>query len=153
MQSNQSAIRDTASWNCNLEVEELHTYFVGSSEYGSALVHNGQGNYIKKPAVPTENEIIKGIKAPGKFDATVASEAEARRLVQTALPHATELPPAVAGQPYPSPPKGVKAWFQVHPPDAAPGSGLPDLPHIKYADWTGGKRGSGGNWGHIFFPF
>jgi hypothetical protein len=103
--------------------------------------------------VPTESEIIKGIKAPGKFDATVASEGEARRFVQTALPHATELPAAVAGQPYPSPPKGVKAWFQVHPPDSTPGSGLPDLPHIKYADWTGGKRGSGGSWGHIFFPF
>ncbi|HMP03758.1 MAG TPA: polymorphic toxin-type HINT domain-containing protein [Gemmatales bacterium] len=25
----------------NLEVEEFHTYFVGASEYGSALVHNG----------------------------------------------------------------------------------------------------------------
>jgi hypothetical protein len=33
----------------NLEVEELHTYFVGSSQHGSALVHNGTGNYIKKP--------------------------------------------------------------------------------------------------------
>jgi len=26
------------------------------------------------------------------------------------------------------------------------------LPHIKYADWTGGKKGSGGTWGHLFFP-
>ncbi len=34
----------------NLEVEEFHTYFVGASEYGSALVHNGQGNYIQQPA-------------------------------------------------------------------------------------------------------
>jgi len=33
----------------NLEVEELHTFFVGDCEIGSALVHNGQGNYIKKP--------------------------------------------------------------------------------------------------------
>jgi hypothetical protein len=33
----------------NLEVEELHTFFVGDSAAGSALVHNGQGNYIKKP--------------------------------------------------------------------------------------------------------
>jgi hypothetical protein len=32
----------------NLEVEELHTFFVGG-EVSSALVHNGQGNYIKKP--------------------------------------------------------------------------------------------------------
>ncbi|MBX9681577.1 MAG: SEC-C domain-containing protein [Gemmataceae bacterium] len=36
----------------NLEVEELHTYFVGSSEHGSALVHNGEGNYIQQPATP-----------------------------------------------------------------------------------------------------
>jgi hypothetical protein len=33
----------------HLEVEELHTFFVGASGHGSALVHNGQGNYIKKP--------------------------------------------------------------------------------------------------------
>jgi hypothetical protein len=30
-------------------VEELHTFFVGTSGHGSALVHNGQGNYTKKP--------------------------------------------------------------------------------------------------------
>jgi hypothetical protein len=126
----------------------LHTYFVGSSEYGSALVQNGQGNYIKKAAVPTENEIIKGIKAPGRFDATVASEAEARRLVQTALPHATEVPPAVPGA-YPKPAPGVKAWFQVQPAEPSAGN---DLPHVKYEDWTGGKKRTGGSWGHIFFP-
>jgi hypothetical protein len=101
--------------------------------------------------VPTENDIIDGIKRPGTFDAAVASEADATRLVQTALPHATRLPPAVAWQPYSSP-HGVKARFQVHPPDATLGSGLPNLPHVKYADWTGGKRGKGGSWGHIFFP-
>jgi Pretoxin HINT domain len=28
----------------NMEVEELHTYFVGASGTGSALVHNGRGN-------------------------------------------------------------------------------------------------------------
>jgi hypothetical protein len=33
----------------NLEVEELHTFFVGTSGHGSALVHNGQGNYTKSP--------------------------------------------------------------------------------------------------------
>ena len=133
----------------NLEVEELHTYFVGSSEHGSALVHNGQGDYIKKPAVPTEADYVKGVKAPGKYDATVGSEAEARRILQQALPHAQELLPAVAGQPYPSPPYGVKAWFQVQPAEPDVGN---MLPHIKYADWTGGKKGSGGTWGHLFFP-
>lgn len=32
----------------------MHSNFVGSSEHGSTLVHNGQGDYIKKPAVPTK---------------------------------------------------------------------------------------------------
>ena len=53
------------------------------------------------------------------------------------------------GVPYPSPPPGVKAWFQVQPAEPNVGN---MLPHIKYADWTGGKKGSGGTWGHLFFP-
>jgi hypothetical protein len=92
---------------------------------------------------------IDGVKAPGRYDATVESEGEARQIVEQALPHALELPPAVAGQPYSSPPKGVKASFQVHPAEPAVGN---NLPHIKYEDWTAGKKGSGGTWGHLFFP-
>jgi hypothetical protein len=107
------------------------------------------GAYPERPAVPTEADHVNGVKAPGKYDATVGSEAEARRIVRQAPPHAQEVPPAVTGQPYASPPKGVKAWFQVHP--AEPDVGNP-LPHIKYADWTRGKKGSGGSWGHLFFP-
>jgi hypothetical protein len=133
----------------NLEVEELHTFFVGDQEVGSALVHNGKGNYIKKAAVPTEADHIRGVRAAGKYDAVVGSEAEARRIAQQALPHATELPPGVVGVPYPSPPAGTKAWFQVQPAEPNVGN---MLPHIKYADWTGGKKGSGGTWGHLFFP-
>jgi hypothetical protein len=97
----------------------------------------------------TEGEIVDGIRRAGRFDATVGSEADAMRIVETALPHATQLPPAVTGQPYPSPPIGVKAWFQVHP--AEPGVAN-DWPHVKYADWTRGKKGTGGSWGHVFFP-
>jgi hypothetical protein len=97
----------------------------------------------------SEDDIIKGIKAPGRFDAIAGAEADALRAVRTALPHATELLPAATGQPYPSPPKGVKAWFQVQPAEPSVGN---DLPHVKYADWTGGKKGQGGTWGHIFFP-
>lgn len=130
-------------------MEELYTYFVGSSEYGSALVHNGQSDYIKKPAVPTEADYVKGVKAVGKYDATVGSEDKARRILHQALPHAQELLPAVAGQPYPSPPYGVKAWFQVQPTEPDVGN---MLPHIKYADWTGGKKGSGGTRGPLFSP-
>ena len=62
----------------------------------------------------SEDDIIKGIQQPGRFDATVGSEADARRLVKTALPHAVELPAAQAGQPYASSPSGVKAIYQVH---------------------------------------
>jgi hypothetical protein len=112
-------------------------------------VLHGKDDSIEKAAVPTEADHVKGVKAPGKYDATVGSEAEARRIIQQALPHAQELSPVVAGQPYPSPPPGVKAWFQVQPAEPAVGH---LWPHIKYADWTGGKKGSGGTWGHLFFP-
>ena len=97
----------------------------------------------------TDAEIIQGIEDPGAFDATVASEAEASRLVRLALPHALELPPAQTGTAYPRVPKGTKAWFQVHPAEPHVGH---ELPHVKYADWTKGKRGRGGSWGHVFFP-
>lgn len=93
--------------------------------------------------------IVVGVRQPGRFDATVASEADATRLVREAMPDAVELPRAVAGQPYAGPPAGVKEWFQVQPP--GPGVGN-DLPHVKYADWTGGKKGRGGPWGHLYFP-
>src|SRR5207302_10395627 len=101
---------------------------------------------------PTEADHVRGVKAPGKYDATVGSEEEARRIMQQAMPDAPELPPAVAGQPYPSPPAGTDKWFQRHPPDAAPGSNDPSLPHLKYADWTRGKKNKGGSWGTSFSP-
>jgi hypothetical protein len=99
--------------------------------------------------VPTEADHIQGVQAPGKYDATVGSEDEARRIIQQALPYAQELSRGIAGQAYPGPPQGLKAWFQVQP--AEPNVGHM-LPHIKYVDWTGGKKGSGGSWGHLFFP-
>lgn len=97
----------------------------------------------------TDEEIIEGIRRPGRFDAVAGSGEDARRLVRAALPHAAELPPAEPGEPYPSPPAGTDAWYQRHP--AEPGVGN-DLPHVKYADWTAGKKGRGGSWGHVFFP-
>ena len=130
----------------NLEVEELHTFFVGDQEVGSALVHNGKGNYIKKAAVPTEADHIKAVAKPGRYNAVVGSEAEARRIVQTALPHSVEIPPAVAGKPYPKAASDVKAWHQVQPPEPEVNN---LLPHIKYEDWTGGKKFKGGHWGQI----
>jgi hypothetical protein len=97
----------------------------------------------------SEDDIIKGIQQPGRFDAIVDSEDVAKRLIKTALPHAVELPPAQSGQPYSSPPKGTQATYQVHPAELSVGN---NLPHVKYADWTKGKKKTGGSWGHLFFP-
>src|SRR5688572_13675382 len=97
----------------------------------------------------SDADIIKGIRAPGRFDAIVGSEAEAKRLVKIALPHAIELPPATSGQLYPSPPKTAKAWYQVQPAEPQVDN---NFPHVKYVDWSKGKRGRGGSWGHLFFP-
>jgi hypothetical protein len=96
-----------------------------------------------------DNVAVKGIKAAGVFNHTVKSLDDALATIRKAMPDAVELPRAVAGQPYPSPPPGVKKWFQIHPPEPGVGN---NLPHIKFADWTNGKKGTGGSWGHIFFP-
>jgi hypothetical protein len=56
---------------------------------------------ISNSPVPTDDDIINGIKAPGRYNAQVGSETDARRLLQQAMPDGVELPPAVAGQPYP----------------------------------------------------
>ena len=97
----------------------------------------------------SDDEIIEGIRSPGRFDADVESPEDAERLVREALPNARELPPAESGVPYPPPPPGTDAWFQRHPAEPAVGN---NQPHVKYADWTRGKKGRGGSWGHIFFP-
>lgn len=97
----------------------------------------------------SEDDIVSGIQAPGRFDADASSEDDARRLIQKALPHAVEAPRAIAGEAYPSAPPGAKAWYQIHPPEPAVGL---KRPHLKYSDWTRGKKGRGGTWGHIFFP-
>jgi hypothetical protein len=98
--------------------------------------------------VATDAEIAQGIQASGPYDAVTTSEDHARRLLQLAMPDAVELPPAVAGHPYPNPPSGCRKWYQLHPPEPRVGR---TQPHFKYADWTGGKRGRGGTWGHIDF--
>jgi len=101
------------------------------------------------PRFTGNNNILTLIRSPGKYDNPVplSSVEEALDTVRRAFPDAVELPAAVPGIPYPSPPPGVKKWFQIHP--AEPGTH--ELPHVKYADWTRGKRGNGGSSGHIFF--
>ncbi len=98
--------------------------------------------------MPSDAEIIQGIQAPGRYDAIVGSEAEARDLLRRAMPDALELPAALPGQPYPNPPTGCRKWYQLHPAEPSVDH---DRPHFKYADWTGGKKGRGGRWGHIEF--
>jgi hypothetical protein len=98
--------------------------------------------------VASDQDIIKGIQQPGRFDALATSEDHARELLQQAFPDGVELPAAVSGTPYPKPPPGVKKWFQLHPPEPAVGH---NRPHFKYEDWTQGKKRSGGSWGHIEF--
>jgi hypothetical protein len=100
------------------------------------------------PATPSDGEIIKGIRTPGRYDATARSEDHARHLLQQAMPDGVEVPPAISGAPYPKPAPGVKKWFQLHPPEPLVGN---NRPHFKYEDWTRGKKGSGGSWGHIDF--
>jgi hypothetical protein len=99
--------------------------------------------------LPTDAEKIAGIKAPGRYDTTAASEQHARDLLQQAMPNAIEVPRAIAGLAYPSPPVGCKAWYQLHPPEPVAGN---RHPHFKYNDWTVGKKGRGGSWGHVDFP-
>ena len=95
----------------------------------------------------THVEIVKSIQAPGRYLARVRSQDEARRILQQAMPFTLELPPAT-GEPYPKPPAGCKKWYQLHPPEPNVGH---DRAHFKYEDWTGGKKGQGGRWGHIEF--
>ena len=76
----------------------------------------------------TDQEIIDGIQQPGRFDAVVASEADALRLVRAALPNALELPQPVPGRPYPPLPRGARQSYQLHPPEPGVAN---NLPHVK----------------------
>ena len=87
--------------------------------------------------MPKEEDHIRGVQAPGRYDATVGSEVEARRIIEGAMPDAVEVTPAVVGHRYPVPAPGVKKWFQAQPSEPQVGN---DLPHIRYQDWTRGKK-------------
>lgn len=70
----------------NLEVEELHTYFVGTGQYDSALVHNGMGDYIKKPAdlTPAEKTVATQTAKSIRICATPSRISELRKQKQFA---------------------------------------------------------------------
>ncbi|MEO6808098.1 MAG: hypothetical protein ABI353_03170 [Isosphaeraceae bacterium] len=99
--------------------------------------------------MPTEADHVRAVQAPGRYNAIVGSEDEAHLIVRKALPHAVELARGVPGQPYPRAAPGIRAWFQVQPPEPDVGN---MRPHVKYEDWTGGKKFKGGRWGHLAFP-
>jgi hypothetical protein len=92
-------------------------------------------------------KVVKQIAAPGKFDAEASSLGHALELAKKAFPNGEHVPSAIPGIPYPKPADSKGPWFQVHPPEK-----LVDSWHVKYEDWTGGKKDSGGSWGHILFP-
>jgi hypothetical protein len=129
----QVSIRAWRGTVYNFEVANTHTYFANGR-----WVHN-----------TCPQEILNKLRAPGKYEGAIASsKEEALEWAREAFPNAMELPEAVAGQPYPKAPPGVKDWFQVQPPEPAVGN---MRPHVKYEIWSGGKKTSGGSWGHIWY--
>lgn len=118
----------------NLTVATAHTFFVGRAGW---LVHN---------ACP--KAILKKLREPGTFNPTASSKQEALEWAQEAFPDAVHLPDAQPNTPYPST-AGYDKWYRFEPAEPDVGN---NLPHIKYADWTGGKKNRGGSWGHIFYP-
>jgi hypothetical protein len=144
-------IEDTGRYETvyNLRVQDYHTYFVGARDWGFAVwAHNagwdGCGSVGKQLS---DKELLDKLKQPGKHNVTVGTKTEALDLARKAVPTGTHLPDEVAGQAYGST-KGIKSWFRVEPAEPAVGN---DLPHVKFADWTGGKKRTGGRHGHIFF--
>jgi hypothetical protein len=96
-----------------------------------------------KPGSKEWNDAVKDMKQPGKGkNYRVESEAEAKQLLKEAK---GEIPQqeTYTKQPY-------KTGYEVHPNESGSANAPHnDLPHIKWKDWSGGKR-TGGN-GHIFF--
>jgi len=140
---------ETASWKERIFEGGMTFLGMGPLLGGIGATGKSAAKHLGNAADAVDNVAVKGIKAAGSFNHTVKSLDDALATIRKAMPDAVELPPAVAGQPYPSPPAGVKKWFQIHPPEPGVGN---NLPHIKFADWTNGKKGTGGSWGHIFFP-
>ena len=122
----------------NFEVEEDHTYFVGSAN-GGLWVHN--------PVCASGR-----ISAAGKYDHVAGSQEEALDLARKAFLGGEEVPAATAIH-YPEAGNQRGPWFQVHPaePIVTTSAGK-SWPHVKYEDWSRGKKSNGGSWGHIFFP-
>lgn len=159
VQTHQSSGYDGVSFSAfnydsatTLSANEAANGFVGTGDVFAKCVEfiaaKGANGLPLGPGAMNINELAAMVPASGKYDAgPLGSADQALALARKAFPDAVQLPPAIPGKPYPSPPKGVKKWFQLHP--AEPG--VNELPHVKYADWTSGKKGSGGSWGHIFF--
>lgn len=60
-------------------------------------------------------------------------------------PDAVEYPPVFLGDRYVDPPPGTEKWFRLEPAD---GGSPNNLLRIPFADWSRGKKGTGGVGGH-----
>ncbi|MDW8244738.1 MAG: hypothetical protein RMJ88_16140 [Thermogemmata sp.] len=141
--------REEAVYNCR--VAEYHTDFVGDEAWGwSVWAHNagwdGCGTAGKQLS---DEELLEKLTRPGRHNVTVTTKTEALNLARQILSGAQHLPDAVTGQAYGST-KGIKKWFRLEPAEPAVGN---NLPHVKFADWTSGKKTTGGRYGHIFYLF
>ncbi|SIO67996.1 intein C-terminal splicing region/RHS repeat-associated core domain-containing protein [Singulisphaera sp. GP187] len=132
----------------NLEVADNHCYYVADREgVDGILVHNADYGTLLKG--------MKSALSSGKphYNENADSLDDALNAVKNFLgSDAIEAPPGVpdsAGNPgvYVDPAFGTKKWFRIEPPD-----GGSNMFHIKFQDYTGGKRGRGGINGHITFP-
>ena len=146
-----SEVYDTGEWEVvyNLRVADHRTYFVGDDTWSFAVwAHNAGwlGCGIAGEQL-NEQQLINILRQPGRHNVTVATKTEALELARKALPDAVQLPEVIAGGMYPST-QGIKCWFRIEPAEPAVGN---NLPHVKFADWTHGKKWEGGRWGHIFF--
>jgi hypothetical protein len=130
----------------NFEVADHHTYFVAEAEgHPGVLVHNADYNTLLK-AIRAD---FQARTRPSNHHAD--SLEDALNAIKSILgPEAVELPPGFQSETYLDAPPGTKKWFRIEPPDG------PDEHnreyHVKFADWTRGKKGTGGVDGHITFP-
>ena len=97
-----------------------------------------------RPGTPEWRKAVKELGEPGKAtNYRVGTLDDALKLLQEGRGK-LEQQPTYATDKY-------KTGFEIHPNENTPDSNAPqnDLPHLKWIDWSGGKRA--GSYGHIFY--
>ena len=135
----------------NFQVEDFHTYHVGS--FG-ILVHNAGNGYrtktvkvakgdeeipiVGKPGSPSWKQAVKDLRsAKGKGkNYIVDNQKYAEHLINEAKPNLSKVSAYNSTAP--------KSNYQIHPIDNEY-----NMPHIKFQDWVNGKKN--GTSGHIFW--